>query len=291
MSNFKLCLNASTIMTTDIMTQIDVAQTSGFEAIELWFDHIDAFVNEGRGSVTDVRKALDDNGLAVPTCIYLGDWFDSEGDAFIDAWDEIKRRIEIAAVVGASHVIAGPPSGTASYDTGAARYRELLELGNQFGVKPAMEFLGFVGQLNTIEDAMQIMDKSRRNDATTVLDPFHIFRGGGDLESISKLTGSQIAVSHFDDVPAEHGSCRLPCLLCRRQHWEGNVAPWMNGVDSVGCRLLEVLHQCRTAQLRLECCLLSHSLQCVVDCIILLEGTKEQCRQLQCRLVQCPRCP
>lgn len=203
MSNFKLCLNASTIMTTDIMTQIDVAQTSGFEAIELWFDHIDAFVNEGRGSVTDVRKALDDNGLAVPTCIYLGDWFDSEGDAFIDAWDEIKRRIEIAAVVGAPHVIAGPPSGTASYDTGAARYRELLELGNQFGVKPAMEFLGFVGQLNTIEDAMQIMDKSRRNDATTVLDPFHIFRGGGDLESISKLTGSQIAVSHFNDVPAD----------------------------------------------------------------------------------------
>ena len=72
MSTFKLCLNASTIMTTDIMTQIDVAQTTGFVAIELWFDHIDDFVNSGKGSVDDIRQALNDNGLAVPTCIYLG---------------------------------------------------------------------------------------------------------------------------------------------------------------------------------------------------------------------------
>ena len=77
-----------------------------------------------------------------------------------------------------------------------------LELGEQFGVKPAMEFLGFVEQLNTIEDALEIMEKSGRDDATTVLDPFHIFRGGGDVESIAKLTGGQIAVSHFNDIPA-----------------------------------------------------------------------------------------
>ena len=202
MFNFKLCLNASTIMTTDIMTQIDVADKTGFTAIELWFDHIDAFVNEGKGSVADIRKALDDRGLAVPTCIYLGEWFDTEGDAYTTALEEIKRRLEIAATIGAPHVIAGPPGGPACYDVGATRYRELLELGDQFGVKPSMEFLGFVEQLNTIEDALEVMNKSNRDDATTVLDPFHIFRGGGDVASIAKLTAEQIAVSHFNDVPA-----------------------------------------------------------------------------------------
>lgn len=202
MSHFKLCLNASTIMTTDIMTQIDIAEKTGFTAIELWFDHIDTFVNEGKGSVADIKKALDDNGLAVPTCIYLGDWFDTAGDAYAAALEEIKRRLEIAATVGAPYVIAGPPGGAACYDTGAIHYRELLELGDQFGVKPSMEFLGFVDQLNTIEDAIEIMDKCGRDDATTILDPFHIFRGGGDLESIAKLTAEQIAVSHFNDVPA-----------------------------------------------------------------------------------------
>ena len=78
-------------MTTDIMTQIDVAQTTGFVAIELWFDHIDDFVNSGKGSVDDIRQALDDNGLAVPTCIYLGDWFDTEGEAYSKAMENAPK--------------------------------------------------------------------------------------------------------------------------------------------------------------------------------------------------------
>ena len=48
---------------------------------------------------------------------------------------------------GATYVIASPPAGEADYDLGAARYRELLEAGESIGVQPAMEFLGFVGQL------------------------------------------------------------------------------------------------------------------------------------------------
>jgi 2-keto-myo-inositol isomerase len=70
-------------------------------------------------------------------------------------------------------------------------------------VQPAMEFLGFVGQLNTIEDAVDVMQRSGRPDATTILDPFHVFRGGGSVESIANLTADQIAISHFNDVPAE----------------------------------------------------------------------------------------
>jgi len=202
MARLKYCLNASTIMTTSIMQQIDVAAAAGYVAIELWHDHIDTHVSEG-GSIADIRKAVDDHGLVVPTTIYLAGWFDSQGDEYVANLDECKRRMTDSAAIGAPHIIAGPPGGTADYELGAARYRELLELGTGIGVKPAMEFLGFVDQLNTIEDALALMTGSGHTDATTVLDPFHIFRGGGSVESISLLTETQIAVSHFNDVPAE----------------------------------------------------------------------------------------
>ncbi len=103
----------------------------------------------------------------------------------------------------APHVIAGPPLGSADLDVGARRYRELLEIGVAEGSLPAMEFLGFVEQINTIEAALTVMDKSGHPDATTVLDPFHVFRGGGSIGSIGKLTPRQIAISHFNDTPAE----------------------------------------------------------------------------------------
>lgn len=199
MANFKYALNASTIRPTPILEKIKIAGETGYAAIELWHDEIDEHISQG-GTLADLTSALADHGLAVPTTIYLRGWFDSTGDEHTHAVDECKRRMEQAVEIGAPYIIASPPGGLADYDVGAAHYRELLEIGEQIGVKPAMEFLGFVDQLNTIEDALEVMSKADRNDATTVLDPFHIFRGGGSLESIAKLTANQVAVSHFNDV-------------------------------------------------------------------------------------------
>ena len=88
------------------------------------------------------------------------------------------------------------------YDLGARHYHDLLQIGIEKGVKPSMEFLGFVEQLSTIEDALEIMNKSGHPQATMILDPFHVFRGGGSIESIARLREGQIAISHFNDAPA-----------------------------------------------------------------------------------------
>ena len=232
MSNLKYCLNASTIMTTPIMRQIQVAAEAGYVAIELWHDHIDAHLDAG-GQIQDIRKAVDDAGLAVPTTIYLAGWFETDGEEHIAAVDECKRRMEHSAILGAPHIIAGPPMGSADYYQGAKHYRELLELGDQIGVKPSMEFLGFVDELNTIEDALEVMNKSGRDDATTILDPFHIFRGGGSVESIAILSAGQIGISHYNDIPAE------PTRI--EQHDKDRVMPG-DGVFDLK-RYLELLDQ------------------------------------------------
>jgi len=202
MARFKPCLNSSTIRPTPLVGKIQCAAAAGYEGIEIWHDDVDAYLQQG-GSLADVRKQLDDLGLAVPTTIYLADWFDASADNWQAALDECRRRMDQSVVLGAPFVIAGPPGGTADYQLGAENYQRLLETGVAMGVKPSMEFLGFVEQLNTIEDALEIIQQCGHEAATTVLDPFHIFRGGGSIESIAKLTASQIAISHFNDAPAE----------------------------------------------------------------------------------------
>ena len=201
MSDFLYGLNASTIRTTPIMEQVRAAAIAGFSGIELWFDAVDTHVERG-GCLADIQRALADNGLAVPTMIYLGGWFDAPEQSYPIVLDECKRRMGVAAELGAPYVIAGPPPGQADFELGARRYRDLLEIGEAMGVRPAMEFLGFVEKLKTIEDALEVMIKSGRSDATIVLDPAHIHRGGGGVDSIEKLMPGQIAISHFDDCPA-----------------------------------------------------------------------------------------
>ena len=202
MARFRYCLNASTIRTTPILQQIEVARKAGYEAIELWHDHIDAHLQSG-GTLTEIRRAIDDNGLAVPTTIYLAGWFQPAGAEHSTALDEVRRRLEQSAAVGATYAIAGPPAGKADRELGARHYSELLEVGKSFGIKPAFEYLGFVEDINTIDDAIDIIRRSGHPDATIVVDPFHCWRGGGPIASLAKLKASQIAISHFNDAPSE----------------------------------------------------------------------------------------
>lgn len=201
MADFQYCLNASTIRPAKLLKKIEVAGRAGYAGIELWHDDLDAHVAAG-GTLRDVVSALHDNKLQVPTTIYLKGWFETTGSEHTQELAECKRRMEQSVAVGAEHIIAGPPAGFADHDQGARNYRELLELGLSLGVKPAMEFLGFVDDINTIEDAVEIVEKAGHPAGTLVLDPFHIYRGGGTAEGIARLRPEQIAVCHFNDAPA-----------------------------------------------------------------------------------------
>jgi 2-keto-myo-inositol isomerase len=201
MADFVYCLNASTIKTTPILEQIRVAGQAGYKGIELWHDDIDTHLRNG-GTIADLRKALDDYGLEVPTTIFLKGWWDTVGDVYAQEVDEIKRRMEQAQDIGSPHSIAGPPLGSVDFEVGATNYARLLQVSREFGVKPVMEYLGFAAEVNTIEAALKVMNSAENPDATIVLDPFHCFRGGGSMETIAKLDEKQIAVSHFNDSPA-----------------------------------------------------------------------------------------
>ncbi len=196
-ARFGCCLNASTLRGTPVLRQIEVAAAAGFGAIELWFADTDAHLAAG-GSLREIRQALNDAGLAVPTLIYFAGWFKASDGEWPEIRDACQRRMEQAAELGAGHLICSPPAGEADLPRGAGRYRELLDLGSRTGVVPIFEFLGFVEQYRSIESAIEVM--SLAGGGCTVLDPFHVFRGGGSMESIARLNADQIAISHFNDT-------------------------------------------------------------------------------------------
>ena len=74
------CLNASTIRPVPLLDKIRIAGEAGYGAIELWHDELNAWF-AGGGTMADVRSALADQGLIVPTTIYLADWFDAAPEA------------------------------------------------------------------------------------------------------------------------------------------------------------------------------------------------------------------
>ena len=199
---YAYCLNASTIRPAPLEVKIDVAAAAGFDGIELWIDELDAYV-AGGGQLGEVRRRLQDAGLQVATVIAAMGWMGTAGAEHTRALDEARRRLEQAAAVGASRIVATPPLDDRDLSRAGADYRELLELGEQFGVWPAMEFLGFVPSVYTIAQAWDIAVAADHPEATVVMDPFHILRGGGSADDIALVPGERVAIWHWNDIPAD----------------------------------------------------------------------------------------
>ena len=200
MNPISFCLNASTIRPAPVLEQIRIASAAGYEAIELWVDDLDAHVRDG-GTIEEVARALATTGLGVPTLVAVHGWLGTTGEDRSRALVEAERRLRLASEVGASWVIASPPVAATQIENPGKSYRDLLALGAGFGVRPAMEFLGFSGCVHTVEQAWGIVEAAADPDGSIVMDPFHLLSGGGEPSSLLAVPGERVAIWHWNDLP------------------------------------------------------------------------------------------
>jgi sugar phosphate isomerase/epimerase len=200
-AEFTYCLNTSTIRPTPLLEKIRIAARAGYQALEPWNDEIDDYLRQG-GTLAALKSALSDAGLKIVSVIALHSWITTEGEARTKAFDECRRRMDQAAALGSPYIVASPPREIVNLEHASSRFGELLRLGRQAGVKPSMEFLGFVTGIKSMASAWAIAAGTGNPDATVVADVFHIMRGGGSVDDLLMIAGSRMAIFHINDLPA-----------------------------------------------------------------------------------------
>ena len=201
MPTFLPCINSITIKQASLQEKIRLAAANGYSAIELWNDELSKQTESG-GSLSDVLSWVQDAGLHVPNIIAVHGWIDATGAARDKAFEEAARRMDQAAQVGSPFITASPSMGEIDIDLAAENYRALQDLGEQHGVRAALEYLGFVKGLKDIKTAAAIIEKADHPDSTVVHDFFHMYNGGSSVEDLRLIPASQIAMVHLDDAPA-----------------------------------------------------------------------------------------
>ena len=200
--SFIYCLNTSTIGPQPLMEKIRLAGKHGFAGIELWHDDVFAYVEQG-GTVADVNKAVADEGLIVPCTIAMKGWCEASDDEYSTVLEDVKRRMNLAAELGSPYIVATPAHVPVDYAIIKRRYKELLELGREIGVKPTFEYLGFCVSVYRIDQALEIVTAVDDPDATILLDAFHNYRGGSTFDDLTKVPLNLIGHYHLDDAPAD----------------------------------------------------------------------------------------
>jgi len=197
--SFSLCLNTSTIKPQPLLDKIRLAAEAGFEGIELWINDIYEFIGQG-GEARDIEHALADHGLPVRSMIAARAWGEAIDVEYPLMLDEVKRRLELSARFGSPWLVCSPPRLSCDLDQVARRYKDILELGRQFGVKPTFEYISFFGSVFQLKQAWHVVRQVDDPDATLILDAFHSWNSHSTLDDLRGIPGDRISHYHIDDA-------------------------------------------------------------------------------------------
>ncbi|MBX3421376.1 MAG: sugar phosphate isomerase/epimerase [Pirellulaceae bacterium] len=202
----RYCLNTSTINggVIPVRQQLKIAADAGYDAVELWTRDIEKHVAEG-GSLTDLRKELNDLELGLDSAIAFGKWIVDDEAERGAGLEQCRRDMELVRELGGSR-IAAPPVGVTGppkldLDAAAQRYHALLEVGRQCDVVPQLELWGFSHNLSTLAEVLYVAAAANHSDACLLLDVYHLYKGGNDFRNVGLIPASQMHCLHINDYP------------------------------------------------------------------------------------------
>jgi sugar phosphate isomerase/epimerase len=204
---FRYCLNTATLQgyKLGIVELVDIAAKAGYNAIEPWLNSLTAYTRDS-GSLAGLRGRILDQGLTVESAIAFAPWMADDPARRAAGLEQAKREMDMVAQIGGRR-IAAPPAGA---NTGveiptaaiAERYRALLELGDQTGVVPELEFWGPSVNLHRLAEAVQVAIAVDHPKACVLADIFHLYKGGSGFHGLRLLSAQAIPLIHMNDYPA-----------------------------------------------------------------------------------------
>lgn len=203
----RFCLNTSTIsgQKLSVTEQVDVCAAAGYTGFEPWIRDLRSFVESG-GQLADLRKQIADAGLVVESAIGFANWIVDDDSQRNAGLDEARRDMQMVRDIGGTR-IAAPPIGAhttpgPALDVIATRYRALLDVGHEIGVRPQLELWGFSKTLSKLGELAYVATAAQHVDACVLPDFYHIYKGGSDFAGLEMIEASRMHVFHINDYPA-----------------------------------------------------------------------------------------
>ncbi|MGC6444569.1 MAG: sugar phosphate isomerase/epimerase family protein, partial [Rubripirellula sp.] len=205
----RFALNTSTLrgQKLSVTEQIEITAKAGYDGIEPWIGDLQRYADEG-GSLTDLKKRIQDLGLTVDSAIGFANWIVDDDQARKEGLENAKREMSVVKAIGGSRV-AAPPVGAHRGDSVspplpviAERYRALLQVGAEIGVTPQLELWGFSPTLSKLSELAYVAAGAEHADACVLPDFYHIYKGGSDFSALGMIEASRMHCFHMNDYPA-----------------------------------------------------------------------------------------
>ncbi|MGY2169028.1 sugar phosphate isomerase/epimerase family protein [Pseudomonas gingeri] len=251
-----LTLHSTVAKHSTLAMDIDIAQTVGFDALEINSSKLEAYLQAGY-TESQLQEAL--RHVRVPGIGYLRD-IERQGAERDELMKEAERLFQLANLAGAKgvQVLTGPInvqavldfqrfgksphySGLLGFDQAeqyaltAKNLAALADLAGQYNLLLYLEALSWT-PLNSLEHQLRLIDRTGRGNVRMVIDYWHCFTSGVTPDDVARVNKDVIYGVHVcDSLPFEGG---IPNEEVLRDVPTGSgvldLAEWTSAVKATG---------------------------------------------------------
>jgi 2-keto-myo-inositol isomerase len=202
LSHNPLALHTWTLDTTPLATVLDIARTTGWDALELRRIDFDRAESQGQteGHVVDL---VGNSGLAVSAVGVTAGWMFADEPERQDLLKLFERSCAAAAALGCSTVMSPVDRGSGEVRQAAASVRQVGDIAARYAVRLALEFNSQAAQFNTLESVRAVLALAAHPACGLLLDTYHLQRSGRFGRSFAEIGPEEIVYVQYSDVPRD----------------------------------------------------------------------------------------
>jgi len=186
----------------DVKKDIELVKNSGFPGYEMWVEKLTSFLQHG--SKEELRYLVGESGVKVPAFCFVGDFPDM---GVHSAEPETAKQIfEVLSAIGCDVgiYVVDPYEGLSREDAmrkACAKLQGVADIAKDYGVKLAIEFIYTLSYLHSLADAIELMERSGKDNVGISLDTFHFYMGGSTLADVARIPEGRLYGIHVNSCP------------------------------------------------------------------------------------------
>jgi sugar phosphate isomerase/epimerase len=190
---------------------IDLAGQAGFDGID--FDIREAARLADKHGIAHVQALFDGAGVRP------GQWGLPVAWNMDDQWEEdleqLPRLAALGRDLGCTRTATWCPAGSdereyeENFGWHVARFRSIAEVLKEHDCRMGIEFIGpktyrsqfKYGFIYTVQGMMELAEAIGTGNVGLLLDAWHLYTSGGDLEDLAAITADDVVTVHVNDAP------------------------------------------------------------------------------------------
>ena len=202
-----LGLHAGCILHTNMLTDVRIVRSAGYDAIEILAPKLERYLDAGY-RVDDLVSDLGStkvnmlNRLASIDC--------QESKSQYELYNDCERLCEVAQALNCENLQVVALNAFKDLPWAEIRakvvhtLKELADIAAPFGVRLGFEPVVFT-PFRSLERVLEIVDATERENVGIVVDTFHHWAAGDPWDEISRLDATLIASVHISDATEKEG--------------------------------------------------------------------------------------